>query len=292
VIEAGVETAASMPINVACEPVTASAPDHAAPPPAPVKRVPYEACPLCNSGNFPVFLTTDCSAHPLYNPALPPAINWCRCTSCGHVFTDGYFSQEDRMAVFGEPVPYQTVGHDAETQRFMSSRIVSQIAKLKPGGDWLDLGVGNGSLLFTAEEWGYRPVGIDRHSQNVEMLQALGYEAHRGSIEELDMSGRFSVISMSDILARMPDPRAVLGEAKRLLKPGGILFCATPNMASIVWRIMDSTGENTYWDEIEHYHNFTRERLYALLDATGFRPVFYNVNERYRACMDVIAMND
>jgi hypothetical protein len=63
-------------------------------------------------------------------------------------------------------------------------------------------------------------------------------------------------------------------------------------MASIVWRIMDSTGENTYWDEIEHYHNFTRERLYALLDATGFRPVFYNVNERYRACMDVIAMNE
>jgi protein O-GlcNAc transferase len=62
-------------------------------------------------------------------------------------------------------------------------------------------------------------------------------------------------------------------------------------MANIVWRVMDSTDSNPYWGEVEHFHNFTRERLYALLGETGFRPIFYNVSERYRACMDVIAMS-
>jgi hypothetical protein len=40
---------------------------------------------------------------------------------------------------------------------------------------------------------------------------------------------------------------------------------------------------------IEHYHNFSRSRLYALLRETGFEPVRYGISERYRACMEVIA---
>jgi hypothetical protein len=46
---------------------------------------------------------------------------------------------------------------------------------------------------------------------------------------------------------------------------------------------------NPYWGEIEHYHNFGRRRLYALLEEHGFEPARYGVSFRYRACMEVIA---
>jgi protein O-GlcNAc transferase len=46
---------------------------------------------------------------------------------------------------------------------------------------------------------------------------------------------------------------------------------------------------NPYWGEIEHYHNFSRARLYTLLEEFAFKPQSYGISERYRACMEVIA---
>jgi hypothetical protein len=60
-------------------------------------------------------------------------------------------------------------------------------------------------------------------------------------------------------------------------------------MESMVWRAMDASDANPYWGEIEHYHNFSRSRLYALLEEQGFTPLQYAVSERYRGCMEVIA---
>jgi hypothetical protein len=61
-------------------------------------------------------------------------------------------------------------------------------------------------------------------------------------------------------------------------------------MDCIVWRALDATGTNPYWGEIEHYHNFTRKRLSALLAQHGLHPVDYNISERYRACMEMTAV--
>lgn len=62
-----------------------------------------------------------------------------------------------------------------------------------------------------------------------------------------------------------------------------------PNSESMLWRALDQTKTNPYWGELEHYHNFSRTRLYQLLEETGFEPVIYGISERYRACMEVIA---
>jgi protein O-GlcNAc transferase len=279
----------ALPMAVA--PVTMAEPDMPSAGAAVVERIAYEACPLCENPEFSHIRVAERPADHPFAAATAPAIIWCQCGACGHVFTEGYYSAEARETAFGQPAPHQTVGHDAETQRFIAGRVVGQIAKLKPGGEWLDVGAGDASLLFTAEEWGYRPVATDWRRENVRMLEHLGYEAYCTALEELDMPGRFSVVSMSDVLQETPYPRTTLATAKRLLQPGGILFLTLPNMANIVWRVMDSTDSNPYWGEVEHFHNFTRERLYALLGETGFRPIFYNVSERYRACMDVIAMS-
>jgi protein O-GlcNAc transferase len=48
-----------------------------------------------------------------------------------------------------------------------------------------------------------------------------------------------------------------------------------PDMDNMVWRLLHANGVNRHWGEIEHYHNFSRKRLYALLEKHGFRPVEY-----------------
>ena len=255
-----------------------------------IERVRYACCPLCGGEEIPAILAADCTKHALYQPVLPPVINWHECASCGHVFAEGYFDGAAAEVVFSRTHQNQKVGYDMERQRPVSARMVERVARRVSSGRWLDVGFGNGSLLFAAEEWGFTPVGLDLRKENVETLKSLGYEAHCLSVEELDQEERYSVISMADVLEHLPFPKAGLAAARSLLRPGGALFLSMPNMDNMVWRLLHANKVNPYWGEIEHYHNFTRKRLYALLDEHGFQPVEYGVSERYRVCMEVIAV--
>ena len=236
-----------------------------------IERVRYACCPLCGSDDIPPMLGADCTKHALYQPALPPVMNWHECASCGHVFTEGYFDAAALDVIFAKTHQNQTVGHDMERQRPVSARMVERVARRASGGRWLDVGFGNGSLLFAAEEWGFTPVGLDLRRDNVAVLRSLGYEAHCLPIEELDDGGRYSVVSMADVLEHMPFPKSGLLAARRLLCPGGALFLSMPNTDTMLWRLLHANKVNPYWGEIEHYHNFSRRRLYALLGRARLR---------------------
>jgi SAM-dependent methyltransferase len=258
--------------------------------PPPLQRLAYLACPLCEGEDAPLVISADCTKHALYQPRIPAMMNWRECRDCGHVFTDGYFDAPAAAVVFAKTHPNQTVGYDMERQRPVSAKIVARVARHAPNGSWLDVGFGNGSLLFAAEEWGYAPVGVDLRKDNVDAMNLLGFEAYRLPIEELPHDARYSVVSMADVLEHLPFPKAGLVAARWLLRPGGALFLSMPNMDNMVWRLLHANNVNPYWGEIEHYHNFTRKRLYALLEEHGFQPVEYHVSERYRVCMEVIAI--
>jgi predicted O-linked N-acetylglucosamine transferase (SPINDLY family)/SAM-dependent methyltransferase len=259
---------------------------------APIQRIGFQVCPLCESADIPLVIGADCSKHALYQPSLPAVMNWRECGGCGHVFTDGYFDGPAAALIFAKTHPNQMVGYDMERQRPVSAKIVQRVVRYAPSGSWLDVGFGNGSLLFTAAEWGYAPVGLDLRKDNVKAMNQLGVEAYCQSIEELPHDERYAVVSMADVLEHLPFPKAGLVAAHWLLRPGGVLFLSMPNMDNMVWRLLHANHVNPYWGEIEHYHNFSRKRLYALLEEHGFRAVEYNISERYRVCMEVIAIKE
>jgi protein O-GlcNAc transferase len=252
-------------------------------------RIPYDACPLCGAKEISTILKADCSKHHLYKPAIPPIMTWCACAACGHVFTDGYFSDAALQIIFSDTHENQKVGFEIEKQRYISARMVEKILPYAQTGYWLDVGFGNGSLLFTAQEYGFTPVGADLRKENVDIMNKIGIEAHCADLKALQQQPRFDVISMADVLEHMPFPVEGLGAAHRLLNPGGILFVSMPNMDSVLWNVLSSNNANPYWGELEHYHNFGRKRLFRLLQDNGFEPLRFGISERYRACMEVIS---
>lgn len=253
-------------------------------------RVAYERCPLCDGADIPYQIEARVSEHPLYKPELPPTVKWRSCTGCGHVFTEGHLTPEARDIVLASTLPHQQVGNDAAGRRVAAARIVARVASHAPGGEWLDVGTGNGALLFTAAEWGYGVVGTDLRIDNVEMLLRLGYKAVWNDIADIEGAGRFNVISMAGSLPQAAFPRRSLAAAHRLLRPGGVLFVSMPNMDTIVWRILDASGANSHWGDIEHCHVFTRARLAKLLEAEGFRVVAYDIGEDGPTTMEMIAV--
>jgi 2-polyprenyl-3-methyl-5-hydroxy-6-metoxy-1,4-benzoquinol methylase len=261
------------------------------------ERVKYTACPICQSADINRFRTADVTAHARWREPLEPVISWMRCGDCGHSFTSGYFTDEALSVLFTNTDDQQIVGNDIEVQRNISARMVDrvvEVAGLPGSGDlWVDVGFGNGSLLMTAKEFGFSVFGIDLRKKTVDDIGAFGIPAHYGTLqsanETVEFASKPTVISMADVVEHEPFPKKALRSARELISEGGILLISMPNASAPLWHHWNNYDANPYWFEIEHYHNFTREQLYAALAETGFRPVRYVTSERYRCCMEVLA---
>ena len=255
-------------------------------------RILYKACPLCKSAKIKDLRKGSCLQHPLYHSQLGADIQWRICNNCGHVFTNGYFKPEALSLLFSRALLCQTPGVKVEAKRVVFAKIVKEVSRARGSseGTWLDVGFGDGSLLTTAAEFGYTVTGCDTRSGVVEKMQEFGYrDVFCEDFMDFDRANPFDVISMADLLEHIPYPKEALRHAKKLLREDGFLFVSTPNMGSFVWEALDRAENNPYWNEIEHYHNFTREILHKLLEEVGFSVRQYDISLRYRACMEIIA---
>lgn len=182
----------------------------------------YDACPLCGSPDIGWLGDGDCAGHALYDPQLSPTIRWNTCGDCAHVFTEGYFTDAACEIIFARTNDTQKVGHQMEANRAVSARIIDRVLPFQSGGRWLDIGFGNGSILFTAREFGFHPIGVDLRRENVETMQQLGFEAYCADLDTMDLSPACQVVSMLDVLEHVPYPEPFLRKAVSLLEPGGV----------------------------------------------------------------------
>jgi 2-polyprenyl-3-methyl-5-hydroxy-6-metoxy-1,4-benzoquinol methylase len=168
--------------------------------------------------------------------------------------------------------------------------MVEKVLPFASEGSWLDVGYGNGSLLFTAQEYGFKPIGIDLRIDSVNALKSIGIDSYCEDLSNLSLPEKLSVISMMDVLEHIPYPKKSLLAANNLLKENGVLLVSMPNTENLLWKLLNDQNQNPYWGEMEHFHNFSRTRLYALLNEHGFEPVRYGISERYRVCMEVVSV--
>lgn len=254
------------------------------------ERVLYSACPLCSSPDIVDLRSDPCEHSGVFHSDLSPVIHWKKCSACHHVFTNGYFSEEALGLLFQKTHANQVAGAELERSRVISSRMIEKVLPYADRGLWIDVGFGNGALLMTADEYGFETLGLDLRETSVIPMKLLGFDCRVADICDLTLDRKAAVISMADVLEHTPFPKTCLEAAHRMLEDGGALFLSMPNADAFVWRMSTQQKNNPYWGEIEHYHNFGRKRLYALLEETGFQPKAYGVSERYRMCMEIVAV--
>lgn len=256
-------------------------------------RTTYASCPLCDATELRHVRSEDCTRHRLYRGLLSPRIDWMTCGGCGHVFTRGYFNEDGLRILFqgsgSSANPAAIPLAEMEPRRDRWGSTIARIAPFLSQGRWLDVGAGAGMLLRVAEELGYEVSGTDLRPDTVAALRGEGFTMHQCAIEDVPGDGDYDIVSLCDVLEHMPFPRRGLAAVARLLKPSGFVFVSLPNYDSPLWRAWDREGANPYWAEIEHYHNFSRQRLHDLLRTHGFDPVQTWISPRYRGCIDVLA---
>jgi 2-polyprenyl-3-methyl-5-hydroxy-6-metoxy-1,4-benzoquinol methylase len=102
---------------------------------------------------------------------------------------------------------------------------------LESKGTLLDVGCGDGDLVRAMQDYGWQAVGVDPDPAAVQFACRRGLEVRLGSLADQGYrSGSFDAVILNHVIEHVPDPILMLKECHRILKPGGRLILATPNV--------------------------------------------------------------
>ncbi|MHB0866075.1 MAG: class I SAM-dependent methyltransferase [Thermoleophilia bacterium] len=101
-------------------------------------------------------------------------------------------------------------------------------------GTLLEVGCGSGEKLAILQDLGWQVEGVDFDPGAVENAKKKGLKVHLGTLEKQQFpEGHFDVVVMSHLIEHVHDPRFLLDECRRIIRPGGRLVVITPNAESL-----------------------------------------------------------
>jgi SAM-dependent methyltransferase len=134
-----------------------------------------------------------------------------------------------------------------------------------PGNRVLDLGCRDGALT-QAYAAGNEIVGVDADREALAAAAKLGIETRWADLDEPlpfeDAS--FDVVVAGELLEHLRDPRRLIEEARRVLRPGGSLVASVPNAYRLKNRLRFLVGRTVEQDPT-HLQLFSPDDVRALL---------------------------
>ena len=156
-------------------------------------------------------------------------------------------------------------------KRWVDERVRHLPITGKPGV-LVDIGCGNGQFLRIALQLGWQAWGVDLDPKAVEAAQKTGATVIQGTFPDTGLpSEHFDIVTLNHVIEHVHDPLAALREAFRVLKPGGGIWLATPNLESFGHARFGSN-----WRGLEpprHLTLFTHKNLKRALTNSGYETV-------------------
>jgi 2-polyprenyl-3-methyl-5-hydroxy-6-metoxy-1,4-benzoquinol methylase len=234
----------------------------------------HSNCPLCSSERISFYLK--CTDYLVSKEEF----SLFKCPSCGFVFMREY-PDENIIRKYYESDDY--ISHNDDAKGFIyllylpvrdimlrrKRRIIEKVTGNRKG-NILDIGCGTGYFAGTMKKTGWEVTGIEPN------VKARDYGSKRFGIEIIspeqlpDLPHRtFDCITMWHVMEHLHDPFKYSEEIRRLLKPGGILITAMPNISSA-----DAEFYGRYWaayDLPRHLWHFTPETYMVFAEKAGFQ---------------------
>ena len=134
-----------------------------------------------------------------------------------------------------------------------------------PGRRVLDLGCRDGALTRAYAD-GNEVVGVDADREALAAAQKLGIETRWADLDDAlpFEDGTFDVVVAGELLEHLRDPRRVVSEVLRVLRPGGAFVASVPNAYRLKNRLRFVLGRKPEEDPT-HLQMFSAADVRALL---------------------------
>lgn len=183
--------------------------------------------------------------------------------------------------------------HIFHSYQYKLQLLIEEISeKLAIGSKLLDIGCAQATLSLILAEKGYVMIANDIRNGHLDYARSR-YE--KGNISfvcenflDIDYSKQFDGIVLSEVIEHLIEHDIFLEKIHRALKPGGYLFCTTPNQKYLLNRLPNYTtiAEWTQFktrefsaDGDDHFYLFEKQELATLLLKNNFSIIkhqFYN----------------
>ncbi|MBP9699679.1 class I SAM-dependent methyltransferase [Candidatus Woesebacteria bacterium] len=187
------------------------------------------------------------------------------CSHCGHIFSTRVLEK-----------PYEDYQHVEKYEKWREylgnvfSRRVTDIQKYVENGKALDVGCSLGFFLNVLKAHGFQAEGLEPSADAVKLCKKQGLRVYKGYLgDPLPKSGNYDVVILNHVMEHLKDPRKGCRDIYKYLKPGGVVFIESPNIASIEGILGGKNWRYLYPEE--HFSQFSPSSLSYLLTDTGFQ---------------------
>ena len=148
--------------------------------------------------------------------------------------------------------------------------ILDLLEPYRGGGRLLDVGCSIGLFLDLSRERGWDGVGIEFAPR------ALAYAREQFGLEVLDVPlgdaglepESLDAVGLLSVLEHTNEPRRMLADVARVLRPGGAVYVVVPNVESLACRVLHERART--FDGRNHLVYFSASTLSDLFDRSGF----------------------
>jgi SAM-dependent methyltransferase len=186
-----------------------------------------------------------------------------RCSFCSHIWL-GNPPTPEQLNFYYSNEYHQALEHSGEndTKRWGPQQKV--LSRYKTEGSILDIGCSAGGFLAYLKGEPWKLHGIEASADTAEKARRnTGGNIFAGDVMKADFAPQsFDVITCSDVLEHLYEPRKVFRMVYEWLKPGGIFYVFVPNINS--WEAR-AFGSRWYGLDLpRHLHHYSVPSLVAL----------------------------
>jgi SAM-dependent methyltransferase len=159
---------------------------------------------------------------------------------------------------------------------------------VRGSGRLLDVGCNEGRGLRIYERNGFEVEGLELNERSAQVARAKGFTVHTGLLESFTPDTPYDVVVLSNVLEHSLDPRTMLIDIARVLRPGGQVWISCPNATSSLRSIFGVYWIN--WHVPFHIAFFSGTSLCTLLKQTGFeKPAIRQITPALWVSSSIIA---
>jgi 2-polyprenyl-3-methyl-5-hydroxy-6-metoxy-1,4-benzoquinol methylase len=135
-------------------------------------------------------------------------------------------------------------------------------------GRLLDVGCNEGRGLKIYRANGFESEGLELNERAAQDARMAGFTVHTQALEKFQPVEPFDIVVLSNVLEHAPNPKNMLDNVRRILKPDGHVWISSPNSQSWLRRLFGRSWIN--WHVPFHLFHFSSKTLNQLLESSGF----------------------